>query len=113
MRKTLWMLIAVSCLAGIPFATAQTGNVMGHDLAGAATSVASSAGVATVPAAMANTNNGMAEANTNAETSQPSRAASASPIQGHISCTYAFSQAYGFCPAGSEDGHQGLALTFK
>ena len=113
MRKMLWILIAVSCLAGIPFATAQTGNVMGHNLAGAAAGVASSAGGATLPTAMANTSNGMAEAKTNAETSQPSGAASASRSQGHISCTYAFSQAYGFCPAGSDDGHQGLALTFK
>jgi len=92
MRNKIWILVTMTCLAIIPFATAQA------QLSAAPGTTAATAGVmnaipsTTLPMAASNAATGTVSDKSGMK--EHSKVA-ASPA---VKCTYAYSQAYGSCP---------------
>ena len=92
MHKKILALFAMACLATVPFSTAQTQNSSAGGFGAATAGIMSPAASTPIPTAVstASTTSGM-EKNPQGVTKLP---------MGQTGrCTYAYSQAYGACPA--------------
>jgi hypothetical protein len=96
MRKNIWVFVAMAGMAIISFTTVQGQDSAVHSLGAATAGVANTTPVPAVPIALANVPNNTAG---NQSGMQKRSAVGVNLSTGRtVPCTYAYAQAYGFCP---------------